>query len=902
MGRIQSNIGLTSGIDIAKTVDQLMTVASKPVDLLSTRVKGLQAQQIAITELTALVVGIQLQSDRIGVASSISTTTATSAKSDVVTAAISGKAVPGNYSVQVLQTAQTATASSAPISSTSELLQAGEFVVRTGGFVDSSMDLDDVRGGAGVTRGLIRITDRSGTSREVDLRFAATMEDVVKAINNSGLKVSAKTVGDRLSLSDLSGQTTSNLIVEEVGGGRTAADLGLGGVNVSSNSATGDDLSFLGASTRLSTLRDQRGLTMRFGNEMSVNLKDGTSLTIDLDGANPPRTVGQLLAKVNAVNSDKLEMRIREDGDGFDLVDKTSGSSAFSATGRLADELGLSNKTDVDGAIAGSRVQNTLSGPLLSTLNGGKGIGTAGSISITNRVGVTTQVDLSGSEGLRDVMDKINNSNSGVTASLNRSRTGIVLQDITGGSANNLVIANADSNETATKLGIAADIAKSSVDSQSLKMQYVGEATELSRLNQGRGVRLGSFTITNAAGGQKSVTVTPNTKTVGDLLELVNANTIGVQARLNDEGDGILIVDTSTGSGSLTISENQSGNSAKDLGILGTGVSKTEPNRREINGSQTFRLQVGASDTVSDVVKKINDAGGPVTASLLTSGPTTVRVLLTSRATGEAGRMVADGDAIGLNINASGAARDALISVGGAADTGGTLIRSSTNTINNAIEGVSLTLKGTSTSPVDISVTQNNSTLERNLQLFVDQFNKVRDKIDKETEFNTETGTTGMLIGSSEVLRAEQTLTRLITQRTFGSGRVQSLEQLGVSLNDKGKLEFDKEKLSKAIAANPEDVTSFLTKENTGFGARAKKALDAIVGINNSTLVLRNQSLQRQIESTNKRIETQNARLGRERERLLNQFYKLEETLSKIRNNSNAMTDINSVLARFQDL
>ncbi len=159
-----------------------------------------------------------------------------------------------------------------------------------------------------------------------------------------------------------------------------------------------------------------------------------------------------------------------------------------------------------------------------------------------------------------------------------------------------------------------------------------------------------------------------------------------------------------------------------------------------------------------------------------------------------------------------------------------------------------------------------------------------------------------MLIGSSEVLRAEQTLTRLITQRTFGSGRIQSLEQLGLSLNDKGKLEFDKEKLSKAIAANPEDVTSFLTKENTGFGARAKKALDAIVGVNNSTLVLRNQSLQRQIESTNKRIETQNARLGRERERLLNQFYKLEETLSKIRNNSNAMTDINSVLARFQDL
>lgn len=364
MGRIQSNIGLTSGIDIAKTVDQLMTVASKPVDLLNTRVKGLQAQQVAITELTALVVGIQLQSDRIGVASSIATTTANSAKPDVVTAAISGKAVPGNYSVQVLQTAQTATASSAPISSTSELLQAGEFVVRTGGFVDGSMDLDDVRGGSGVTRGLIRVTDRSGTSKEVDLRFAATMEDVVKAINNSGLKVSAKTVGDRLTLNDLSGQTTSNLIVEEVGGGRTAADLGLGGINVSTNTATGDDLAFLGASTRLSTLRDQRGLSMRFGSELTVNLKDGTSLSVDLDSSNPPRTVGQLLAKVNAANPDKLEMRIRENGDGFDLIDKTSGSNTFAASGRLASELGLASTTDVNGVISGSHSPKHPLGPL----------------------------------------------------------------------------------------------------------------------------------------------------------------------------------------------------------------------------------------------------------------------------------------------------------------------------------------------------------------------------------------------------------------------------------------------------------------------------------------------------------------------------------------------------------
>lgn len=73
--------------------------------------------------------------------------------------------------------------------------------------MDTSPSVDELRGGSGIARGKIRITDRTGASREVDLRFAANTDDVLKAINNtSGLRVSAKTVGDRIVLSDLTGK------------------------------------------------------------------------------------------------------------------------------------------------------------------------------------------------------------------------------------------------------------------------------------------------------------------------------------------------------------------------------------------------------------------------------------------------------------------------------------------------------------------------------------------------------------------------------------------------------------------------------------------------------------------------------------------------------------------------
>ena len=256
---------------------------------------------------------------------------------------------------------------------------------------------------------------------------------------------------------------------------------------------------------------------------------------------------------------------------------------------------------------------------------------------------------------------------------------------------------------------------------------------------------------------------------------------------------------------------------------------------------------------------------------------------------------MAEGDAVGLNINSSGIARDAIISVGSGGTGGessGTLVRSSNNTFNQAITGLTLTAKGISTDPVDITVAVSNNNIEKNLQLFVDQFNKVRDKIAKETSFDAETKSTGQLFGSTEVLRVEQSLARLVQQKSFASGKIQSLEQLGVSLDDKGKLQFDKAKLTKAIDTNLTDIQNYLTKEKTGFAARAKVVLDTVVGEKGSVLVNRSKTLQKTIEISTSRSDALTVRLEREKERLTKQFYDLETNIAKIRNNGSALNQL----------
>ena len=59
MGRIQSSVGLISGIPVQDTIDKLMALAAQPRVALEGRVAKLKAQKLAVTELTALIIGVQ---------------------------------------------------------------------------------------------------------------------------------------------------------------------------------------------------------------------------------------------------------------------------------------------------------------------------------------------------------------------------------------------------------------------------------------------------------------------------------------------------------------------------------------------------------------------------------------------------------------------------------------------------------------------------------------------------------------------------------------------------------------------------------------------------------------------------------------------------------------------------
>ena len=98
----------------------------------------------------------------------------------------------------------------------------------------------------------------------------------------------------------------------------------------------------------------------------------------------------------------------------------------------------------------------------------------------------------------------------------------------------------------------------------------------LSSLNGGDGIDISDIKITGTT-GVLAPSILKKTddvaKTVGDVIARINATVgVGVEARINDRGDGIELVDTAGGNGKITVTEVGNGTAAKDLHLLGTST------------------------------------------------------------------------------------------------------------------------------------------------------------------------------------------------------------------------------------------------------------------------------------------------------------------------------------------
>ncbi len=913
MTRIQSTTGLVTGLDIDGLVNKLVDISAANRNRLRTRTDKLMMQQVAAATLGGLVASVRVSVNALGKASNYQALKVASSNATALSATLTGTPAVGTYEFTPLQAAQGQKNLSTGFKSTTEAIGAGTITVRFGDHVERGASLSLANGGVGITRGSIRIGDRSGAVATINLSTARSIDDVLAAINgNTTINVTATTRDGRIVLTDNTGQASANLRVLEMPGGRTAASLGLSGIDTASNVGEGADVYGLFGDLDLDYLNDGSGV--RFNSvlpDVGYVLRDGTTGTIDFNPLDSPSgkddTIAKILARIGADSDGKLKAEIAADGRRLVVTDLTEGEGEFTLTA-LNDsaalvDLGI-DQPAVDGVITGGRILGGLRTVTLSSLNGGQGFGELGAIQLTDRSGASAVVDLSGAETLEELIETINSAGVAVRAQINQARNGIELVDTSGSTAGNLIVADADGTNSATKLQIAADVSNSTVNSGDMHLQIISRNTLLSSLNGGKGVAVGQFMVADSTGSGAAAAIRVGlTDTVGDVIDAINRLHLAVKAEINATGDGILLRDTAGGSSTIKVTE-LGGGTAADLGLLGWGklVDVEGESQQQIDGSMTRTLTIGASDTLEDLQETINALGAGFSVSTISDGSVRpYRLMLASDRAGQAGALVIDTSQAAFSFSVTAEAQDAMLAYGAAANTASAvLVASRDNTFSNLVNGMTLKIGEATGTTVSVTVSASYATVKAAAQSFVENYNKYRQYLSELTAYNSATEERGLLNGDVTILRMETQLTRLVTSRFNVGGSYGMLEQIGICFEEDGTLSYNDSMLDAALEYDPKSLEQLFATKETGATARFATLIEQLAGEANSLLSRRLDALDDRITDDEARIKRMDASLEVERERLLMSFYNMELAVSRIQSNLGTLDSIGWIVDQYR--
>ncbi len=307
-------------------------------------------------------------------------------------------------------------------------------------------------------------------------------------------------------------------------------------------------------------------------------------------------------------------------------------------------------------------------------------------------------------------------------------------------------------------------------------------------------------------------------------------------------------------------------------------------------GTSNFTISLSATDTLDNIRDKINNASSNigVTASILASndisGNPQFNLLVASNNTGVANKVTLSGagtTALGLSTE-SVAAQNAEFTL-----DGNSVIRSS-NTVTDAIDGVSFTLLTTGSSSFTVALDQNaqNTAVTTSLHTVVDAYNQIIDFVDKVSAERSMTDST--------VANVKYAIKNIFRDSLPGSTGITSLFDMGVSYGPSVVLQTNKGKsytsagrlkvtdadITTALNNNRSDIKKFITDASTGF---VKVAGDTVKGITGYTgmIALRKQTISEVTARLNTNISLEQERLDGVRLSLTKKYANLNSIMSK---------------------
>lgn len=332
-----------------------------------------------------------------------------------------------------------------------------------------------------------------------------------------------------------------------------------------------------------------------------------------------------------------------------------------------------------------------------------------------------------------------------------------------------------------------------------------------------------------------------------------------------------------------------------------------------LTATATFELRKGGATTgpaitidptnnsLAGLRDAINAAGAGVTAAIvdISGDGTQNQLVLTSTATGASGRVelvetTATGTAAALDLrslNPIGAVAD-FSDLDAELTLNGLSITRSTNTIVNALDGVTLNLKKVGLATVNVTQA---SDIADGLNTFVNAYNSVQKFITTQYKQDADGKATGVLADDSTLRLVQRQLRDTLNSlSTTNGGALTKLSDIGITRTTDDVLKLDTTVLNSKLQSNLSDVQSLLSGATGATGlfnsinTSFSNLSDEVTGVVQTAI----NGYQNSIKNLNKSILDQTARVSALRASLTIQFAKVDAAIGQINGQGGTLTAI----------
>ncbi|WJY16661.1 flagellar filament capping protein FliD [Pectobacteriaceae bacterium CE90] len=340
--------------------------------------------------------------------------------------------------------------------------------------------------------------------------------------------------------------------------------------------------------------------------------------------------------------------------------------------------------------------------------------------------------------------------------------------------------------------------------------------------------------------------------------------------------------------------------------------------------NKTTTISLSDSQTsLTEIRDAINKSDSGVTASIVKANDNSFQLMLTAKDSGLKSEITVQSNDTSLDsllhyettTPANNKSTQLTAAQNATFTLNGISIERQSNTINDAIDGVTFNLKkqsdlDTTTTPStykteNLTISKDTSQLQTAIQAWVDAYNSLQTTIQSQTKYvavnpgdTTQSTGNGALLGNSTVQGIQRQLQSQLTSIQSQSGTLKILNDLGIKQiatgTDQGKLEVDTTKLQKALNEQPDNVKAFFLGDGktTGFATQSSKYLTEVLNTNNGLIQTSTDGINTSLKTLSKQIENTTNSINDNIARYKAQFVQLNTLVSQLNGTSSSLTSL----------